>query len=128
MAIREYTDRKGVRWEVWHIIPSGRYHRPPGPERRIEQVAFSGPNRRQAGFVLTPGLEAGWLCFQSVVGKRRLAPVPGDWQQCSDEDLATYFERARPVRERVVDLDGDSGSEPAPRSAPDYKPERVELA
>ena len=127
MAIREYIDGNGVRWEVWHIIPSGRYHRPPGAERRIQQVAFTGPNRRHAGFVLTPGLEAGWLCFQSVLGKRRLAPVPSDWQECSDEELAAYFERARPVKERVVELESEIGG-PSHRSAPERREERLELA
>lgn len=47
--------------------------------------------------LLTPELDGGWLCFMSDQEKRRLNPVPEDWERCPDESLAEYCERARSV-------------------------------
>jgi hypothetical protein len=44
--------------------------------------------------LLTPGLEQGWLCFESESEKRRLTPIPPDWDKGSDEELAALCSRA----------------------------------
>jgi hypothetical protein len=49
-------------------------------------------------------MEAGWLCFESAAEKRRLSPVPADWEECPAEVLAGYLEGAAAVVRRLVEL------------------------
>jgi hypothetical protein len=37
------------------------------------------------------------LCFERGEERRRLFPIPEDWQRCSDEELQKYRDSARPV-------------------------------
>ncbi|MBA3969658.1 MAG: hypothetical protein H0X52_06115, partial [Gemmatimonadetes bacterium] len=56
-----------------------------------------GPERRRGvdrSNLLTPGLEQGWLCFEAESEKRRLTPIPPEWDQGTDEDLAALCSRA----------------------------------
>jgi hypothetical protein len=39
----------------------------------------------------------GWLCFESDVSKRRLTPVPPQWAEFSDKELAGLLSQAQPV-------------------------------
>jgi hypothetical protein len=48
--------------------------------------------------LLTSGLDGGWLCFDSVAEKRRLAPIPADWQRCPEQRLQQYCAQAKPAR------------------------------
>ncbi len=45
-------------------------------------------------------LAAGWLCFESSAGKRRLAPIPSGWESMPPDSLSTLCERATPVTPR----------------------------
>ena len=45
-----------------------------------------------------PGLENGWLCFQSADERRRFAPIPADWIDFPDNVLRSLLEGATPVR------------------------------
>jgi len=106
MAIREFTDSSGVRWQVWKVQPSGgaapAYT---GPERRTENRPGAFPERRRnrgAGrSLLTSGMEKGWLCFECGDEKRRLSPVPAGWEECSEEELHRHCAAATPVRPRT---------------------------
>ena len=112
MALREFTDPEGILWQIWNVRPTTRYSSPlVRAERRVRQAAHFYPNRRKGGFSLTPGLEGGWLCFESADEKRRLIPAPGDWATCGDDALAAYLEEARPIRRRIVD-----GGEASPQA------------
>ncbi len=75
----------GERWEVWEVRLGAR-----GERRRV-----------------SPGLEEGWLAFESSAEKRRLAPIPERWEELPVETLASLCEGAAFVRER-----GDSGDWP----------------
>lgn len=80
MALREYSDGDGVSWKVWAVRPSA----PPG-----------------AASAYLPGeLSTGWLCFDCGSEKRRLIPVPRDWEARSDADL-DVLRRAAEVVKRV---------------------------
>ena len=104
MALREYTDAAGVAWQVWHVVPTSRTVAPVlAHDRRQHAEADYPEDRRRRGFTLTPGMEGGWLCFESAAQKRRLMPVPGDWESCADEVLARYLASASPVSRRVID-------------------------
>jgi len=34
-----------------------------------------------------PALTGGWLCFESGDERRRLHPIPPQWEECSEEHL-----------------------------------------
>jgi hypothetical protein len=109
MALRSFTAPDGRAWHVWQVVPSttlageqksGRAH-----QRRGQDVLlYKGPERRvrerrrtQVARVLTPGLERGWLVFESETAKRRLVPPPTEWEQLPDAALSTLWERAEVV-------------------------------
>ena len=75
----------GQRWEVWEVRRRG----------------------QGEGRTVSPALEEGWLAFESAMEKRRLAPIPEDWEEMPVETLARLCEGASFVRER-----GDSGDWP----------------
>ena len=104
MALREYVDASGVSWQVWHVVPTTRAITPVIPNDRRKQAAGDFPGeRRRRGITLTPGMEGGWLCFECKAQKRRLAPVPSDWESCRDEVIAGYLSRATPVSRRIIE-------------------------
>ena len=111
MAYRVVADERGRAWEVWAVHPewaerrAGRDRRratPPatqwvGPERR------SGTDRRlerQARAPLSPGMQGGWLVFESAFEKRRLGPVPPGWEAMDDAALVRLLAAAREVPKR----------------------------
>ena len=60
-----HFDTAGVEWQVWDVRPEGTH------------LALT-PNRE---------LQNGWLVFQSPTEKRRLCPIPDDWEICPEERL-----------------------------------------
>ena len=76
MALREFTDPSGDRWQVWETAP-------------VTQAALSEEYR------------GGWLTFDNGAERRRLAPVPEAWSALSDERLALLVRAAAPVVRRV---------------------------
>jgi hypothetical protein len=95
---------------VWNVTPfAAREGERRTTERRRPPVAvYAGPERRarrdrrvRTAQLLTPGLETGWLCFESGSEKRRLSPIPPGWEQAPDEELETLFQNARAVARRA---------------------------
>lgn len=104
MAYRNFVDSNGMEWQTWDVLPNG-YERRQG-DRRVsrERVSFAerrhGDRRVVQGrwTPLTSGLRDGWLCFESLEGRRRLTPIPGDWESCPDRELEAYCRSASPAR------------------------------
>src|SRR5829696_1349159 len=68
--------------------------------RRTELDRRSGTDRREATRVKArlPGdFAAGWLCFASGGEKRRLAPLPPNWEQADDATLEEWLHAAESV-------------------------------
>lgn len=82
MALRNFTDSQGQTWRVWNVIP---------------QYAASHDEEQ-----MTPGLQGGWLCFENSGDKRRLSPIPGDWENAGNEALEQYLRQAAAVQQRVA--------------------------
>lgn len=83
MAVREFTDRRGVDWQVWDVTPMHLH-----PATRGED--FMGD------------LQDGWLAFQSGTDKRRLeAPYPANWITLPLPGLEALLKRATPVIRRA---------------------------
>ena len=76
--LRIFTDKAGVEWEVWDVRPEGTHR----------------------ALVPNAELEDGWLVFQSRSEKRRLCPIPPEWETCSPERLYLLSRIASPVPPR----------------------------
>ena len=72
MPQRDFTDSKGIRWLVWSTTPS-------------------------AGSVLAGDMQKGWLTFESDGERRRLTPVPRDWEEAATDRMELYCRAAQPV-------------------------------
>ena len=116
MASREFTDRNGVAWHVAEIHPQWAERR--RRDRRAADTSGTasrvgerrrGMDRRRVAEVrapVTPGYEGGWLTFESADEKRRLAPIPADWESLPPGRLELLCRAAHPVakwRGRLVE-------------------------
>jgi len=75
MAVRAFTDSEGTSWRVWNTRPS---------KEGLYSAEFS----------------AGWLTFESAKERRRLAPIPRDWEEVSLERLGLFCRMAIAVQRR----------------------------
>lgn len=82
MAVREFTDSRGVEWRVWDVTP-----------------AHIHPATRGEDFMTL--LQDGWLAFESGREKRRLeAPYPVNWMTAPLPELEELCRRASVVVRR----------------------------
>ena len=110
MGYRTFLDSSGKRWEVWLVTPAAAERRK--VDRRAASSAtpetFEGfadrrgsKDRRKSPFrrnvVVATEFSNGWLCFESEGEKRRLAPVPGGWDEAGPDRLATWLQAAKRV-------------------------------
>lgn len=77
MALREFSDSQGRRWRVWDIRPD-QLHGATRAEDYLQNMIH------------------GWLAFEPAGGgeKRRLSPIPPNWERAPDEELEDMLERA----------------------------------
>ena len=66
MALRDFTDSSGNRWRVWNVAP----HVPSwGSDASAERPSTSANDGGGESMLqqrrLVPGLEGGWLCFET---------------------------------------------------------------
>jgi hypothetical protein len=81
--LRSFT-HQGTEWTVWDTRPES-----------------NGEGSRRVA--VAEEFAAGWLTFQCDAEKRRLAPVPSQWFELPEPQLAALLERAAPVR-RAPDM------------------------
>ena len=74
MGLRTFKDAEGKVWRVWHVVPQSDVLR-----------------------ASSPGMAAGWLCFENDGDKRRLAEPPETWKDATDEELCAMLGQAAPV-------------------------------
>jgi hypothetical protein len=104
MAYRTFLDSNGTEWHAWDVAPES-------VERRIADRRTSGEvldfaDRRRADrrhaegcwSPLTSGIRDGWLCFDTSGDRRRLTPIPDDWEECGQHALEHYCRSATPAR------------------------------
>lgn len=85
--LREFTDKNGTHWRVWDINPV-LHARPAKPGKR--------PSAR---------VPKGWLCFEGGNERRRLIPIPEEWQECDDATLESLCLSAEVVPRLILDVD-----------------------
>lgn len=112
MGLRTFKDARGTEWQTWDVVPllderRVSKRRAPGEQpqasdrrERIDRRVLEGVRP-----ALTAGLSDGWLCFEADdKEKRRLTPIPDDWQQCASEQLEQYCARAMPARRDTTEV------------------------
>jgi hypothetical protein len=65
--VREFRDVAGTQWSVFRATPD------------------TSPSRR--GRILPDAFRLGWLVFECARERRRLAPVPQDWEALTEREL-----------------------------------------
>ena len=121
---RTFKDKDGKIWDVWQVHPAAAERR--FSQRRVKDDERSdmserrhGADRRESEKPRTehPALVAaeftyGWLCFETVGEKRRLAPVPEAWDRADDETIEQWCCVAKPVARRPSgSIRGTGGAE-----------------
>lgn len=113
MAYRIFRDSRGTEWQTWDVVPRLVERRvaarrapsmhSPSVDRRMQMDRRIINSQRS---VLTSSLTSGWLCFEAAVEKRRLSPIPDDWQHCPTERLEGYCAQATPARRVTREMRG----------------------
>jgi hypothetical protein len=86
--MRNFTDSAGIEWMVFEVKRQG--------------------NQEDNWAYLPRGFRAGWLCFESDAGKRRLSPVPEGWRSVTAPELEKMLRRASAVMRARRDANIDS--------------------
>jgi hypothetical protein len=89
--LRGFTDSTGVEWRVWEVLPTRA-----GLVQTADALARTTTSLKETPFA------NGWLCFESSTSKRRLAPIPDDWDRVEQQILVEYCLKATdvPLRRR----------------------------
>lgn len=86
VALCEFRDSSGIEWKVWDTAPE-RLHSSPASDRALGE------------------LRGGWITFSSVLGRRRLAPVPEGWANLPTHELERLCAQAIPTKRQSGELD-----------------------
>ena len=115
MGHRTFIDADGVIWQVWDVHPQLAERRRssrrtlPSRLRAGEPDHRRGIDRRHRAEVRVPvreGYEDGWLTFDSVVGSKRLAPIPDGWDALPEQSLLDLWRRSEDavrIRRRLIE-------------------------
>jgi len=109
---RTFKDKDGKIWDVWQVHPSAAERR--FSQRRVKDEDRSDMTERRSGedrresekprtehrAMVAAEFTYGWLCFETVGEKRRLAPVPDAWDRADDETIEQWCCVAKPVARR----------------------------
>ena len=112
MAFREFTDEAGAQWAVYDVTPRIEDRR--GDDRRLADTPASDEERRQQDRRLAVRssrpvrLTKSWLCFECGDERRRLQPVPAQWQQLPDAELVKLLARATVARRPIENQNAGS--------------------
>jgi hypothetical protein len=104
MGLRTFVDSVGREWSAFDVVPRDterRFHDRRGAENGESFTDRRGESDRRLTIggqsMLASQAHEGWLCFERGVDRRRLTPIPTDWEQCTDQELETYCSQAKPV-------------------------------
>jgi hypothetical protein len=109
MPYRTFADDHGRSWEVWDVRPERverrrgeRRHERPTPWTDLERrVADDRRLKRDVRMRLSNLLSGGWLVFKTNRERRRLSPIPADWESLRAPDLRALWEKAEVIGTRI---------------------------
>lgn len=81
---------------MWEVIPSAVQDHVGHLVPQASTVGMKRDNR----IIVADNLQAGWLAFQCEHEKRRLAPVPEQWNALDDDFVVQLLEQAETVHYR----------------------------
>ena len=92
MAHRVFRDELGREWDVWEVVPTA-------VERRISKAstrpqAVERRKVKETRVVVPDSLQKGWLAFQSGRERRRLSPIPAEWEEMTSSELIDLLNQA----------------------------------
>jgi len=87
---RIFRDARGVRWDVFAVHPAARL---------------------SVQWQLAASYATGWLCFDSGGQKRRLGPIPANWERLTNRELEQLGDRAEGVATGEGRAQGTPGSD-----------------
>ena len=93
MGLVTFRDARRVEWQVCEV---SRLQIDAHRERRQAERQL---RPRRSPWSLLPGLEGGWLSFESWWQKRRLTPYPTDWRELPTSELERLCAQATVVPE-----------------------------
>jgi hypothetical protein len=105
MPYRTFADDRGRSWEVWDVRPE-RVERREEERRQERPTPWTGPERRgvmdrrqrsEVRLRLSHVLAEGWLVFKADHERRRLSPIPGDWESLLTPELRALWEQAEVI-------------------------------
>jgi hypothetical protein len=86
MSLREFVAEDGRLWQVWDTHPAS-------TSKETSATALSrylsaiDPSGSVQPALVREHFQSGWLTFTSGAERRRLAPIPSDWQTVDDMTL-----------------------------------------
>lgn len=109
MPFRTIADDQGTSWKVLEVRPLSEERRAANRRERDEVRTVGGERRAEADRRATLDsrldhlhpLAHGWLLFKSEGQKRRLAPIPTDWDLYENARLRELWEIADVTVTRV---------------------------
>ena len=105
--LRTFVDSTGTEWEAFDVVPRDTERRMTDRRSGPRPQAGRDVERRERDRRLSVGGRSrltgqGWLSFQHGDERRRLSPIPADWQRATDAELEAYCREARPVRAGIA--------------------------
>ena len=103
--MRTFVDGDGREWQVWKVTPESRLFIERRRTNRRRTAADVAPEEEQREELdrRRGDIQQGWLCFGCDTERRRLYPVPPEWESCSDERLDLLRRVARKVARTTLD-------------------------
>lgn len=109
MSYRTFADDNGRSWEVWDVRPE-RLERRDGERRQERPTPWTGLERRVADdrrqnsevrLRLSHLLSEGWLVFKSDHERRRLSPIPANWETLRAQEIRALWEQAEVIGTKI---------------------------
>ena len=105
---RDFHDDSGRLWTAWDVIPSWGERRRGERRARTQALPPTITDRRRAErrrlrgirIGLPSALASGWLAFISGVERRRVIPIPHEWDVLPEEQLRALWRRADRLPDR----------------------------
>ena len=92
MPLRQFADSLGRIWEAWDTYPRGANSAGTGESTFSKYMADQIVREGSQPTSVRHEYEAGWLTFKRDDERRRLAPIPADWEQADDARLRGYLD------------------------------------
>jgi hypothetical protein len=87
MTHRSIRDRDGRVWDIWETHPEADAPSSPLGDEADSMSIF-------VPITVPPALSGGWLVFVSGMERRRLAPIPPNWDVFAAAELRDLLDRA----------------------------------